>query len=92
MVNRLSFSGLLALCIFMHGILWVLEMEERKKMNRLQKLQIARMAYRDIRSAIDKWQCDEDPLIYINIYSHWDGCITVDDELFQERELRINDE
>ena len=57
-------------------------------MNRLQKLQIARMAYKDINQSIEKWQrpelCGND----LPILCHWDGCITVDDELFHERELR----
>lgn len=56
-------------------------------MNRLQKLQIARMAYKDIMQVIDKW-CDSTRCSdCLGIYFHWDACITVDDELFHEREL-----
>ena len=58
-------------------------------MNRLQKLRIAKIAYRDIKSVIEKW---DDHSMDLPICFHWDGCITVDDELFHEHELREIDD
>lgn len=51
---------------------------------RKRKLEIAKLAYRDIMSAINRWENGD-------ISFHWDGCISVDDELFHEREL-MNDQ
>lgn len=53
-------------------------------MNSLQRLAIAKLAYKDIRAVIDKWDCNRDlPILF-----HWEGCITVDDELYHEHQLR----
>lgn len=49
------------------------------------KLRIACMAYKQIKAALDQVE-GRDGLI--DIYCHWDGCITVDDELFHESQLR----
>lgn len=46
---------------------------------------IAKLAYRDIRFVIDKWEVENDCVFGIHV--HWDGCITVGDEFFNEREL-----
>lgn len=51
---------------------------------RLQKLQIAKWAYADIKAAIDKWEGS----VALQIIAHWDECITVEDELFHGHELR----
>lgn len=55
-------------------------------MDREEAKKIAKIAYRDIRAVIDLWECEND--CKFGIYAHWDGCITVDDELFHEHELR----
>lgn len=49
------------------------------------KLRIAHMAYKQVREAIDSVEGRE---YLIDILCHWDGCITVDDELFHEHQLR----
>jgi hypothetical protein len=59
-------------------------------MNRYNLQKIARIAYRDIRSVIDNWEKEND--CQFGIHFHWDGCITVDDELFYEHELMDYDE
>jgi len=68
----------------------------RKKMNkqivfrnktRKEKLRIAKMAYKEIKHAIDNWQ-DSSGIVC----AHWDECITVDGEFFMERELKEEDE
>lgn len=48
------------------------------------KLKIAQMAYKQVRKAIDEVESNH---MKIPILCHWDGCITVDDELFHERQL-----
>lgn len=53
---------------------------------REQKLRIARMAYKEIKEAIENWEDS-----YGIVRCHWDGCISVDDEFFQERELKEDD-
>ena len=52
------------------------------------KLKIARLAYRDIRAVLDKYENDN----LVNIRTHWDGCITVDDEIFHDYQLRDKEE
>ena len=55
-------------------------------MNRKEKLYVARMAYKEIKQVIDKWEKSEQ---YPNlIYACWDECISVDDELFHHWELK----
>lgn len=52
-----------------------------------QKLRIAKLAYVEISSAINKWnKFSEDT--GISFSAHWDGCVTVDDTLFHEHELK----
>lgn len=52
------------------------------------KLRIARMAYKQVKAAIEAVE-GRDTLI--DIYCHWDECITVDDELFHGHQLREKD-
>ena len=52
-------------------------------MNSLQKRAIAKMVYKEIDDIIEKWSHKDLPILF-----HWDGCITVDDELFHEHQLR----
>lgn len=54
-------------------------MEESNK-----KLLIARLAFRDIKRAIDEWEISSG----FDISACWDGYIVVDGELFQESQLR----
>jgi len=53
-------------------------------MNREQKLAIAKIAYKQIKAAIDNFE-DQNGL---QICAHWDECISVDDELFHSDEMR----
>lgn len=56
-------------------------------MNTMQKLAMARIAYKEIMEVIDKWEnLNKYNTMYFSF--HWDGCITVDDELFHEHQLR----
>lgn len=57
-------------------------------MQRHEKLQIAKWAFRDISQAIEKWQNYPHPKDGIAIDANWDGKITVDDETFTAFELR----
>lgn len=52
-------------------------MDDERKL----KLAIAKIAYKEIQAAIDKFEGKF-------IHAHWDECITVDDELFHGHELR----
>lgn len=54
-------------------------------MDRLQAKEIARKAYKEINELMDKLQ-KEMPDSF-PIHFHWDGCISVDDDFFTEREL-----
>ena len=47
------------------------------------KLAIAKIAYKEIRAAIDKFEDNG-----LDICAHWDECISVDDELFHGHQLR----
>lgn len=60
-------------------------LDEKKEFNckRYLRKPIAKMAYRKIRAAIEEFECME-----IYFCAHWDGCITVDEFLFHEHELR----
>jgi hypothetical protein len=51
-------------------------------MNREEKLEIAKRAYKDIIGVISAWENH-----YETISFHWDGCISIDDEFFTEIEL-----
>ena len=55
-------------------------------MNSLQKRAIAKLAYKEISEVIRKWESMGD-YKYLPFNCHWDGCITVDDELFHSRQL-----
>ncbi len=57
-------------------------------MDRLKALYIAKIAYADIQAVIDKWESQNS--CYFGIHAHWDGCVTVDEFLFHEHELREN--
>lgn len=54
-------------------------------MDRYNARKIARIAYNEIIAVIGKWESEND--CQFGIYAHWDGCITVGDEFFNEREL-----
>jgi hypothetical protein len=54
-------------------------------MTRFEATTIAKIAYKDIKAAINKFQEDPD---YVDIICHWDGCITVGEYFFHEHELR----
>lgn len=56
-------------------------------MDPLQKRAIAKLAYKEIKSVIDKWESLGE-YNYLPLCCHWDGCITVDDTLFHEYQLR----
>lgn len=58
-------------------------------MDRYSAQKIAKLAYRDIRSVIDRWESKND--CDFGIYTHWDGCISVNDEIFHEHELSDNE-
>jgi len=62
--------------------------EKYQTMNKFRSKKIAKIAYRDIKSVIDKWEKENDCIF--SIHFHWDGCITINDELFHERELIDN--
>ena len=47
-----------------------------------EKLAIAKEAYRQISAVINELEKDG------IVCCHWDGCITVDDELFHEQQMR----
>ena len=49
------------------------------------KLRIAKLAYKEVQAAMDKFQRDG---TLIDVLFHWDECITVDDELFHGFQLR----
>lgn len=57
-------------------------------MNRLQKLAIAKIAYRQIKDVIDQWESGYDNPIKID----WEGCITIDHEFFDDFELEDHEE
>lgn len=61
-------------------------------MNSLQKRHIAKLVYREIRAVIDKWEYSSAGVPHLDISANWDGCITVDDELFHEHQLRDYEE
>ena len=50
-----------------------------------ENLLIAKEAYRQIKTVIDEFESQN-----IHHCAHWDGCISVDDELFHERQLMID--
>ena len=54
-------------------------------MDRYNARKIARIAYKDIKSVIQEWEVEND--CQFGIHANWDGCITVGDEFFNEREL-----
>jgi hypothetical protein len=49
---------------------------------RLEKLKIACTAYHQVKTAIEIVE-----RINPEVHCHWDGCITVGEELFHEREM-----
>ncbi len=56
-------------------------------MNSLQKRALARLAYSEINEVIEKWE-SLGKYNYLDFSAHWDGCITVDNELFHEWQLK----
>lgn len=56
-------------------------------MNDLQKRAIAKLAYEEINEVIEKWESLGEYNI-LNVCAHWDGCISVDDTLFHEWQLK----
>ena len=61
------------------------ELINAKKNYENTRLKIAKQAYKQIKLAIDDVENSHEDII---ISCHWDGCITVDDELFHDYELR----
>jgi hypothetical protein len=59
-------------------------------MNDLQKRVITRLAYKEVRDVMEKWERLETGNIFICF--HWDECITVDDVLFHGHQLRKYEE
>ena len=61
-------------------------MQKENYMNFQQKRAIAKLAYEEIKAVINKWESLGN---YGDLHfcAHWDGCITVDDELFHERQI-----
>ncbi len=59
-------------------------------MNDLQRRAIARLAFIEISSVIDKWESLGD-YGYIPIDLHWDGIIEVDGKKFNEFNVGINE-
>ena len=53
-------------------------------MNEMYKLMIAKLAYREIEQAIDKYEQDYN----VKVKCHWDRKITVDGTEFQGYQLR----
>ncbi len=51
-------------------------------MSREDNLMIARLAYKEIKEVIDKWEID------CGVMCHWDECIIVDGDGFNYLELR----
>lgn len=49
------------------------------------KLQLAQQAYKEIMDVIQIW---ESKFPAFRFCAHWDGCITIEDELFHEHQLR----
>lgn len=47
-----------------------------------EKLQIAKEAYRQIKAAIEHFESQG-----LHYCAHWDGCISVEEEFFTERQL-----
>ena len=70
--------------------IYIAKKRKLKVMNSLQKRAIARLAYEEISAVINKWESLGN---YGDLHfcAHWDGCITVDDELFHERQIMKND-
>ncbi len=60
-------------------------------MNDLQRRAIARLAYKEIREVMDKWESLGE-YGYLPLMCHWDECITVDDTLFHGHQLRSYDD
>lgn len=60
--------------------------EETDLKERAINKKIAKLAYKEISSVIEKWQSQND--YGFGIYAHWDGCITVNEELFHDWQLR----
>ena len=54
-------------------------------MNRLQAFKIARIAYKEMNAVVEKW--NHGVIDYLPVKFHWDGCITVGEEFFNEYEL-----
>jgi hypothetical protein len=52
------------------------------------RLSIAKAAYKEIKAAIDKYE--KDSVLDIDLCAHWDGCISIDDTIFHEDELKEN--
>ena len=63
----------------------------RQRMNSLQKRALAQLAYEEISAVIQKWERLGN-YGYLPFSCNWDGCITVDDELFHEWQLRKSEE
>lgn len=51
-----------------------------------EKLKVAKCCYRAVKSAIE-WS---ETAFGVEVFCHWDECITVDDELFHGHQLREN--
>lgn len=60
----------------------------KMEMEFIQKLGIAKMVYQSIKNTVDCFENRQE----ISIHVHWDGCVTVDGELFNKEELQVKDE